>query len=81
MKHIDCVIQQVRLCDRRNFDRTAPVIAKAQLNPLDLKQIDDAAFLLDCTRTEFILSAATSIAAAYLDQRKGDQVRTRRQST
>ena len=54
MKHIDCVIQQVRLCDRRNFDRTAPVIAKAQLNPLDLKQIDDAAFLLDCTRTEFI---------------------------
>ena len=73
MQHIDCVIQQVRLKERRKFDRTTTVIAKAKFNALDLKNIDDAAFLLDCTRNEFILSAATSLAAAYLDQRKGNE--------
>ena len=81
MQHIDCVIQQVRLTQRRKRNRTKTVIAKAQFNEFDLKNIDDAAFLLDCTRNEFILSSATSMAEALLDQRKGDQIRTRRQST
>lgn len=69
LRYLDIEIQNVRLTERRKFDRSVTFIGRAKLNALDAQQIDLAAERIGCTRNEFILSAATSLAQAYNNQR------------
>ena len=63
LRYLDIEIQNVRLTERRKFDRSVTFIGRAKLNALDAQQIDLAAERIGCTRNEFILSARNQFGA------------------
>lgn len=67
-------LPKMQLTERRKYGRenAKKIQLGAKLNPVDQEAIERAAELIGVTRAEFILSAATSTAKAYLDQRQID---------
>ena len=65
-------LPKMELTERRKYGRenAKKIQLGAKLNPVDQDSIERAAELIGVSRAEFILSAATSTAAAYLAQRQ-----------
>lgn len=72
MRYMDILIQQFKLTERRHWGRDIRVTCAAKMHPMDIQALDAVAERLQVSRNEFVLSAATSVAHAYLAQNEID---------